>query len=238
MFSKVYSAGLNGIDGYLVQVEADASSGLPGFSMVGVLASEVKEAQDRVRTALRNSDYRLPSRKVTVNLSPAGIRKGGTGFDLPIAVAVLAAFEIVKTETLTRAVLAGELGLDGRVKPVRGILSIVSAARDAGMERCFLPLENVMEGRAIPGIEIIGVRNIREMVALLEHPEQIRGEFYLSLIHILSPVKKQMRLSVRLSTSSLVSYPVSSEQLATTSIKVSAYRMHWHASAANVRLLF
>ncbi len=178
MFSKVYSAGLNGIDGYLVQVEADASSGLPGFSMVGVLASEVKEAQDRVRTALRNSDYRLPSRKVTVNLSPAGIRKGGTGFDLPIAVAVLAAFEIVKTETLTRAVLAGELGLDGRVKPVRGILSIVSAARDAGMERCFLPLENVMEGRAIPGIEIIGVRNIREMVALLEHPEQIRGEFY------------------------------------------------------------
>ena len=86
MFSKVYSAGLSGIDGYLVQVEVDVSSGLPGFSMVGVLASEVREAQDRVRTALRNCEYQLPSRKVTVNLSPAGIRKGGTGFDFPIAV--------------------------------------------------------------------------------------------------------------------------------------------------------
>lgn len=178
MFSKVYSAGLNGIDGYLVQVEADVSSGLPGFSMVGVLASEVKEAQDRVRTALRNSDYSLPARKVTVNLSPAGIRKGGTGFDLPIAVAVLMAFDIVKPDVLSVSVLAGELGLDGSVKPVRGILSIVSAARDAGMKRCFLPLENVMEGRAIPGIDIVGVGSIREMVKLLENPQSIQGESY------------------------------------------------------------
>ena len=178
MFSKVYSAGLSGIDGYLVQVEVDVSSGLPGFSMVGVLASEVREAQDRVRTALRNCEYQLPSRKVTVNLSPAGIRKGGTGFDFPIAVGVLAAFGIVETRGLQGAVLAGELGLDGSLKPIRGILSIVSAARDAGLKRCFLPERNVMEGRAIPGMEIVGVKDIREMVRLLGHPETIRGEGY------------------------------------------------------------
>lgn len=178
MFSKVNSAGLNGIDGYLVQVEADVSYGLPGFSMVGVLASEVREAQDRVRTALKNSNYHLPSRKVTVNLSPAGMKKDGTGFDLPIAVAVLAAFEIVGTEILTDSVLTGELGLDGAVKPIRGILSIVAAAKEAGMKRCFLPAENVMEGRAIPGIEIVGIKNIRDIVNLLQHPYLIRGEYY------------------------------------------------------------
>lgn len=178
MFSKVYSVGLNGIDGYLVQVEVDVSGGLPGFSMVGVLANEVKEAQDRVRTALKNSEYHLPARKVTVNLSPADIRKSGTGFDLPIAVAVLMAFDIVKAEGVCNAVLAGELGLDGSVKPLRGVLSIVSAAREAGMKRCFLPAENVMEGRAIPGMEIVGVRNIQHMAELLQHPGDIRGEFY------------------------------------------------------------
>ena len=91
MFSKVYSAGLQGIDGYPVQVEADVSTGLPGFHMVGYLASEVKEAEERVRTALKNSGFSLTPRKITINLSPADIRKDGTAFDLPVAVAVLTA---------------------------------------------------------------------------------------------------------------------------------------------------
>lgn len=178
LFSQVYSAGLNGIDGYPVSVEADASYGLPGFSMVGVLASEVKEAGDRVRTALKNSDYRLPSRKITVNLSPAGVRKDGTGFDLPIAVAILASFEVVKSTALKDAFVVGELGLDGKVKPVRGILSMVLAARETGMKRIFLPVENVAEGRAIPDMEIVGVGTVRELVHLLNHAEEIKGAGY------------------------------------------------------------
>lgn len=173
MFSKVYSAGINGIDGYPVSVEADASDGLPGFSMVGVLASEVREAADRVRTALKNSGYRLPSRKITVNLSPAGVKKGGTGFDLPIAVAILAAFGVVQTAALNDAFVAGELGLDGRVKPVRGVLSMVLAAKEAGVKRFFLPEENMAEGRLIPGIEIVGVRTLRDIVHLLNYPGEI-----------------------------------------------------------------
>ena len=175
MFSKVYSAGLNGIDGYLVSVEVDVSDGLPGFIMVGVLASEVREAGDRVRTALKNSGYYLPSRKVTVNLSPAGVRKAGTGYDLAIAVSVLAASQKINPTILTETLIVGELGLDGEVKPVCGILSMVLAARESGLKRCILPKENVEEGRAIPGIESVGVKDIQSIVYLLNHPEEICG---------------------------------------------------------------
>lgn len=113
MFSKVHSIGILGVEGYPVVVEADVSEGLPGFTMVGYLSGAVREAQDRVRTALKNSGFRLPARKITVNLSPADIRKEGTGFDLPIAVAVLAATGLVDQSILDTSVLVGELGLDG-----------------------------------------------------------------------------------------------------------------------------
>ena len=149
MFSKVYSAGLQGIDGYPVQVEADVSTGLPGFHMVGYLASEVKEAEERVRTALKNSGFSLTPRKITINLSPADIRKDGTAFDLPVAVAVLTAYGITDPNVLENSVFIGELGLDGKVKPVRGVLSLVSALWNAGWKRCFLPEENAAEGMAV-----------------------------------------------------------------------------------------
>lgn len=173
MFSKVYSIGLSGMDGYLVQVETDVSNGLPGFSMVGVLASEVKEAQDRVRTALKNSGYRLPAQKVTVNLSPADTRKAGTGFDLPIAIAILIAFGIVKPTGVEDAVFIGELGLDGEVKPIKGILPMVLTAKELGMKRCFLPRENVPEGKVIPGVQMVGVANVSQVVMYLNKPEEI-----------------------------------------------------------------
>lgn len=173
MFSKVNSIGLSGIDGYLVQVETDVSDGLPGFTMVGVLASEVREAQDRVRTALKNSGFRLPSKKITVNLSPADRRKGGTGFDLPIAIAVLTAFGMIKPTILDQAILTGELGLDGEVKPVKGVLPMVLAAKESGMKLCFLPKANAAEANAVPGIRIVGVEWISELINLLNHPETI-----------------------------------------------------------------
>lgn len=171
VFRKVYSAGLSGIEGYQVQVEADASNGLPGFSMVGILASEVREAQDRVRTALKNSGYRFPPQRITVNLSPADRRKGGTGYDLPIAVAILAAFGEFEQTELEGIAMIGELGLDGEVKPVHGILPLVIAIQEAGIRRCFLPLENQEEGKTVPDMQIIGVKSLKETVELLKCPE-------------------------------------------------------------------
>lgn len=174
MFSKAFSGGISGLDGYIVSIEADVSDGLPGFSMVGYLAAEVKEAQDRVRTALRNSGFRLQAKKITVNLSPADIRKEGTAYDLPIAVAVLASYGMIEPESIKHSVLIGELGLDGEIKAVRGILSIVSAAKEAGFVRCFLPEDNVLEGSVIQGIDVIGLSHILELTELLNNPEKLK----------------------------------------------------------------
>ncbi|MDR2023586.1 MAG: YifB family Mg chelatase-like AAA ATPase [Hungatella sp.] len=172
MYSKVHSVGIKGVEGVPILVEADVSDGLPGFSMVGYLSSEVREAQDRVRTALRNSGFRLPARKVTINLSPADIRKEGTAFDLPIAVAILAASGMVSPASLSHCVISGELGLDGEIKPVRGALSITATAKKDGKTQCFLPNENVRECLIIEGMEIIGVGHLKDLTDQLNYPEK------------------------------------------------------------------
>lgn len=177
MFTQIYSGGIQAVAGYIVSVEADVSDGLPGFLISGQLATEVREAQDRVRTALKNSGFRMPPKKITVNLSPAGIRKGGTAFDLPIAIAVLGAFQQLDTRKLADSMVIGELGLDGRVKPVSGVLSLVTAAKERGMKRCFLPGGNRKEGEVIEGIRIIGVNSLSQMVQFLRgHEEYITEE--------------------------------------------------------------
>ena len=160
MFTQINSAGIHGMEGFLVSVESDVSNGLPGFSISGQLALEVREAQERVRTALKNSDLQLPAKKITVNLSPAGMKKEGTAFDLPIAAAVLGAFELLAAEKLKDSLLIGELGLDGSVKPVRGVLVLVSAAKKMGFRRCFLPVPNMAEGALVEGIQIIGIKSL------------------------------------------------------------------------------
>lgn len=177
MFQKVNSAGLWGMDGVLISVEADVHEGLPGFVMTGNLSRETREGQERVRTALKNGGFRLGPKKVTINLAPADIRKEGTSYDLAMAAAVLGAFGIIDASCLEDGMLVGELGLDGEVKPVRGMLSLVSAAKEGKLKRCFLPRENAAEGSAIQGMEIIPVSNIRELVQLVEHPERIQGFF-------------------------------------------------------------
>ncbi len=176
MFSKVNSAGLHGMEGYLVQVEADAGDGLPSFVMVGYLASEVKEAGDRVRTAIKNSGFRLPPRKLTLNLSPANVRKDGTAFDLPIALAVLGAYDILSLDGLKESACLGELGLDGAVKPVRGVLPLVMALQKAGIHRCFIPEGNVLEGLAVEAMEIVKVSSLRQMAGFLDSPETVTVE--------------------------------------------------------------
>lgn len=167
MFSKVYSAVIHGIDGLIVSVEADVSDGLPLFDMVGLLNSEVKEARERVRIALKNSGYMLPAKRITVNLSPADIRKEGTAFDLPVAVAILTAFGYILEENLKDTLIIGELSLDGSVNKVSGVLPLVYAAKKQGFLRCVVPMENAMEGAVISGIDIYGAGSIKEVVELL-----------------------------------------------------------------------
>jgi magnesium chelatase family protein len=174
LYSKVHSVGITGVEGVPILVEADVSDGLPGFSMVGYLSSQVREAQDRVRTALRNSGFRLPAKKVTINLSPADIRKEGTAFDLPIAISILSASGHISSSALKDCVISGELGLDGTIKPLHGALSITAAAKKDGKAVCFLPRENVREGLVIEGIKTIGVSHLKELINELNSPGYIK----------------------------------------------------------------
>lgn len=168
MFSKAYSAAIHGIDGLIVSVEADVSDGLPIFDMVGLLGSEVKEARERVRIALKNSGYLLPAKRITVNLSPADIRKEGTAFDLPVAIAILTAFGHLPQEYLKDTLIVGELSLNGYVNKVNGVLPIVYSAKQQGFLKCIVPRENAREGAVVNGIQIFGVSTLMEAVELLE----------------------------------------------------------------------
>lgn len=167
MFSMVKSAVLYGIECRMISVEADVSDGLPGFAMVGCLSSEVREAQDRVRTALKNSGYRLPPKKVTVNLAPADIRKSGSAYDLPIAIAVMAAHGYLPQEALEQRFLVGELGLDGSIHGIHGVLGMVMEAKKAGCSSCIVPIANLREGAVIQGIRVYGAGHLKEVVAHL-----------------------------------------------------------------------
>ena len=168
MFSKINSICLHGMEAKNVAVEADVSDGLPGYSLVGYLASEVREAQDRVRTAIRNLKLSLPPKKVTINLSPADLRKEGTGFDLAIAAAILAAYGFIPETGCDGSVLVGELGLDGKVKGIPGILSLTEAAKSAGMKQMFLPQENLREASVIEGIRLIGVTDLKMFIDIIQ----------------------------------------------------------------------
>ena len=172
MFCRVNSIGISGMEGYQVRVEVDVSNGLPGFSMVGYLGSEVREARDRVLTAIKNSGFQCPPRKITVNLSPANIKKEGTAFDLPIAVGVLGAYGWISTDELRRVVIAGELGLNGEVKGIRGALTMAGSAGEMGMTHFFLPEINRREGQAAGGIPVTGVSCLRELTDLLNREEK------------------------------------------------------------------
>ncbi len=167
MFGKAYSAAVLGIDAELILAEADVKDGLPCFSMVGASACETREAKERVRIALENSGYRLPVKRITVNLSPADIRKEGTAFDLSIAVAVLTAFGLISEKAAENSIFLGELCLDGGVNPVPGVLPAVCRAKEEGFLQCFVPVENAREAAAVQGILVYGVRSLREVAAVL-----------------------------------------------------------------------
>ena len=172
MFSKVWSAALSGMEVYPVRVEADISEGMPQLLMVGYLSSEVKEAGERVRTALRNTGILLPPKRITVNLAPAGIRKAGTRFDLPVAAALLASLGKIPGESLQDIMLAGELSLNGQVLRVPGILSLAEAAREKELKRCIVPKGNAEEGAVLEGIQVVGVSGLKELLGILRFPSR------------------------------------------------------------------
>lgn len=168
MFSSILSGTIHGIRSYLICVEVDVSKGLPCFQMVGLPGSEVKEARERVKVALKNAGVPLPAMCINVNLSPADLRKEGALLDLPVAVGILTALQHLPPENVENTLIIGELGLNGEVKPVKGVLPIVREAQKQGVACCILPKENAMEGAAIQGIEVIGVSDIREALAFLQ----------------------------------------------------------------------
>lgn len=168
MLSAVYSAGLFGIDGYIVTVECNAQSRLPRFELVGLPDLAVKEAKERVRTACENSGYRFPSMDLMLNLAPADRRKEGSAFDTAMLMGILRCGGIVKYEVdFSDKCFVGELSLSGELRPVRGILCMCVAARNAGFREFYAPVENAGEAAAVEGITVYAVKNARELVAHL-----------------------------------------------------------------------
>lgn len=171
MLSIVKSMALHGLDGYLVAIQVDISVGLPYFEIVGLPDASVKEAKERVKTAIKNSGGELFSRRVVVNLAPANTRKEGSAFDLPIAVGILIATEIVVNpylqEFLEKTIFIGELSLDGTIEKVKGALPIAIEAKKLGIRRIILPEENAKEAAIIKEMEILPVKNLRQVMDYL-----------------------------------------------------------------------
>ena len=162
MICSVYSFAVSGIEASVIRVEADVSGGLPGIDLVGYLAGEVREARERVRVAMKNSGFFIPAKRITINLSPADERKGGTGYDLPIAMGILCACDIIPAVLTDGYGFVGELGLDGRVRGVTGILSCVYEAKQRGFHSIIIPSANLEEGALVEGIRVYGVSSLAE----------------------------------------------------------------------------
>ena len=167
MLSITKSFGLNGITGYLVKCEVDINQGLPGYDIVGLVGTSIKESKERVRSAIKNSGLQYPILKITVNLAPANTKKEGPIYDLAIAIGMLSATEQVNIEKAKEYVLLGELSLDGSVKRINGVLPILISAREQGFTKVIIPFENALEASYIDGLEIYPVKTLNEVVNFL-----------------------------------------------------------------------
>lgn len=172
MFCKILSGGIVGVSACFVWVEVDMDRGLPCFSMVGSLGSEVRESRERVSVALKNAGFAMPPARVTVNLAPADVRKDGTAFDLPIAIGILQAMSYFSGKAAENILFLGELGLNGELKKVHGVLPIVQAAAAAGVNQCIVPAANVGEGAVIPGIVVRGADSISQVLEFLRQSKE------------------------------------------------------------------
>jgi magnesium chelatase family protein len=167
MLAKVLSSAVMGIDAYVVEVEVDISQGLPSFSTVGLPEGAVRESKERVKAAVKNAGYHFPSDRITVNLAPADVKKEGSGFDLPMAVGILAATGIVPKEACSDHLILGELSLDGLIRPIKGALPMALAANENGLKGVFLPAENAAEAAVVEGVAVYPVRSLNQLVEAL-----------------------------------------------------------------------
>jgi len=173
MLARISASAVNGIDAYLVEVEVDISPALPSFTLVGLPDAAVRESIERVRAAIKNCGLEFPSRRITINLAPADVRKEGPSFDLPIAVGILAATGQVDMALLEDCVIIGELSLDGAVRPVSGVLPIALMAREKQLKRMIVPAHNVKEAAIVGEVEVYPVNTLSEVVQLLNEPDHM-----------------------------------------------------------------
>ena len=178
MLSIIKSVALHGLDGYLVSIQVDVSPGLPSFEIVGLPDTSVKEAKERVKTAIKNSEEEFLSRRIIVNLSPANIKKEGSNFDLAIAIGILVANGNICTSNLELilkdTIFIGELSLDGRIEQVKGVLPICIEAKRLGIKRILLPRSNAKEASIIQDLKIIPISNLNEVI------DYLNGIFFIS----------------------------------------------------------
>ena len=177
MFARVNSMGLFGIDSYMVRVEVDYGQGLPRVDLVGLPDTAVSESKNRVRSAVKNSGYQFPPSRITINLSPADIRKEGPIYDLPILIAILKAGQQLRADTDEFAFI-GELSLDGMVRHVNGALPMVIRARDEGIKRVYVPQSNIRESSVVNGIEVYGVESVRDVIDHLNGEKELERAVY------------------------------------------------------------
>lgn len=167
MLSIIKTMSTQGLDGYLIEVQVDVSPGMPDWIIVGLPDTSVKEAKERVRTAIKNSGYEFQSKKIVVNLAPANTRKEGSLFDLPIAIGILTNFGKIKKQNLEDTVFVGELSLDGKINKAKGVLPICIEAKKIGIKRIILPKENAKEAAIVKELEVIGVSTLDQLVDYL-----------------------------------------------------------------------
>src|SRR4030066_727699 len=174
MIAKVLSSAVIGIDAYLLDVEVDISLGLPIFSIVGLPDLAVKESKDRVRAAIKNIGLDFPVKKITINLAPADIKKEGSSFDLPIAIGILAATEIINQNSTNDFVFLGELSLDGKLRPRKGALPISVEVKRRGIKKLIVPKESAEEAAIVAGVEVYGVESLEEVVQFINEDKQLK----------------------------------------------------------------
>ena len=169
MLSIIKSIALNGVQGFVVDVQVDISGGIPCLEIVGLPDTSIKESKERVRTAIKNSGFEFPSRRIVINLAPATIRKEGSTFDLAIAIAILVANGNVNCEKYENTIFFGELGLDGNLNPINGILPMCIEAKKLGYKRAIIPKDNANEASIVDGLEVIPVSSLAQVVAYLNY---------------------------------------------------------------------
>ncbi len=187
MISNIKTISLNGIEGNLVEVQTDISGGLPNFDIVGLPDTSVRESKERIRAAIKNSNIEFPSRKIIINLAPASTKKEGTSYDLPMAIGILVALGEIIDNSLDNTVFLGELSLDGKINKINGVLPMCIEALNLGIKKIIIPKDNEKEAAVVENLEIIGVRNLKEVVDFLNKEIEIQA----TKIDILNMFKKE-----------------------------------------------